>query len=129
MSAADEDSAFIWSNGDRVWYNDQHQLHRENGPAIVNKHTGIEIWYKNGVLHREDGPAIIFNKFNKEWWFVNGLRHRTSGPAVINKNGKDYWYLNGKRILNVEDWILENNFSIPLTPEQEILFLLRFYVE
>ena len=42
--------------GDKRWYNEQDQLHREDGPSVefVN---GNKFWFINDQLHREDGPA------------------------------------------------------------------------
>jgi hypothetical protein len=59
----------ISENGDKIWYNTQGQLHREEGPAI-ERFDGRKEWRINGLLHREDGPAA-------EWdystcWFING---------------------------------------------------------
>lgn len=78
-----------------------HSLH--NNPAVVNKHTGVEIWYNDGVLHRDDGPAIIKN--NKYY----------------------YWYINGKHITSdVKEWIKDNNISYPFSDNELIEFRLRF---
>lgn len=48
-------------NGTVWYYNDQGQLHREDGPAIENP-DGINAWYKNSKLHRLHGPALITPK-------------------------------------------------------------------
>ena len=54
------------------YYNDQDQLHREDGPAIESA-GGYKAWYVNGKRHREDGPAIEYASGHKEYW-INGKR-------------------------------------------------------
>ena len=76
------------------YYNEQGQLHREDGPAIEHA-DGDKHWFLNDKLHREDGPAIEWANGHKEWW-INGKRHRESGPAVEWSDGTKVWYLNGK---------------------------------
>jgi hypothetical protein len=46
-------------------------LHREDGPAYINRVSGYEAWYRYGELHREDGPAQITGRGDKYWW-LNG---------------------------------------------------------
>lgn len=52
-----------------LWYNEDGQLHRENGPASQSFYPDgrirFEEWHLNGVLTRADGPAIT-------WWYPNG---------------------------------------------------------
>lgn len=48
-------------------------------------------------LHREDGPAIIYPDGTQEW-YRNGVLHRGDGPAVVHPDGKEEWYRNGKAI-------------------------------
>jgi hypothetical protein len=60
----------IDANGSKHWYNEQGQLHRENGPAWES-YTGSKYWYNNGLPHREDGPAIeLFD--GEKHWYING---------------------------------------------------------
>jgi len=61
--------------GDKRWYNDHGELHREDGPAIewVND---SKMWYVNGVFHREDGPAVEYVDGSKEWW-INGEYYKS----------------------------------------------------
>lgn len=60
--------------GDKRWYNDKKQLHREDGPAI-ERLNGEKIWCALGRRHREDGPAIMYKNGRKQWW-INGTRIR-----------------------------------------------------
>jgi len=60
--------------GDICYYNENNELHREDGPAIEYI-TGYRVWYKNN------------------------RRHRLDGPAYISYNGYQEWYIDGKRII------------------------------
>ena len=42
-------------------------------------------YHKNGQLHRKNGPAVI-DGFGAEEYYYNGQRHRMDGPAYINPN-------------------------------------------
>jgi len=67
------------------WYNEKHELHREDGPAIeyVN---GDKFWYMNGKLHNSDGPAIIYSN-GEEHWYEHGnfIRSEGSNPWTYKK--------------------------------------------
>lgn len=92
----------------KIYYNDDMDIHRDNGPAIVwyfrDGKIDTEIYMKNGKKHREDGPAQI--EYDEEGiiiyesWYREGKQHREGGPAVIiyDSNGKvhseSYW-ING----------------------------------
>ena len=65
--------------GNTYYYNEQNELHREDGPA-VEEADGTKYWYVNGKCHRLDGPAVEWADGSKEWW-VNGKLHREDGPA------------------------------------------------
>jgi hypothetical protein len=80
--------------GNRTEYrNEQGQLHREDGPAVVYT-NGNKYYYKNGLIHREDGPAIEFADGEKHY-FINGLMHNENGPAAEYKDGSIVYYRNG----------------------------------
>lgn len=66
----------------------------------------LEIWVNDDhVLHRTDGPAYIFSYPDGDRhcsWHKNGLEHRIDGPSdyLIDKNGNMNtvsYYINGKR--------------------------------
>jgi len=80
----------------QYWYNNG-ELHRLDGPAIIDDLYSVEEWYVNGQMHRLDGPARIWEDGDMEWW-VNGELHNPNGPAVVYANGKKEYYINGKRI-------------------------------
>ena len=86
--------------GDKIWYNDKGQKHREDGPAIEHENESKE-WWLNGKRHREDGPAIEYSNGAKEWWF-NNKRHREDGPAIEYASGLNAWWLNDKKYTELE---------------------------
>ena len=79
------------------WYNDDGELHREDGPAVETS-DGNKYWYKNKELHREDGPAVEFEDGSTEWWlngqqlpeeeFNQQMNSCDGKPIVID--GKEY---------------------------------------
>ena len=83
------------SNGNRTWRLDNHQFHREDGPAI-ERADGTRSWFQNGLLHRLDGPAVESPDGDRSW-FQNGRRHRVDGPAIERANGNREWFQNGRR--------------------------------
>lgn len=88
----------ISDNGIERWYNENNQLHRENGPAVIWPNNYCEKWYKNGELHREDGPAIIWPNACEQW-YKNDQLHREDGPAVVYlKDCKNIYYIHGNII-------------------------------
>ena len=60
-------------------------------------------YYRNqqGQLHRIHGPAIIYPN-GSEYWFRHGERHRTDGPAINWANGTKWWYLYDNNITESE---------------------------
>ena len=48
-------------------YNEEWQLHREDGPALEWA-DGTKEWRENGKLHCESGPAIERPDGTKEYW-------------------------------------------------------------
>lgn len=85
--------------GTTVWNNKEGQLHRVDGPAIIDK-DGRNTWYLNNLIHREGGPAHS-NLHGYEEWYNQGKRHRTDGPAVVAGKRREY-YVNGRRFTEEE---------------------------
>jgi hypothetical protein len=56
--------------GDIFYYNENGELHREDGPAVEYS-SGSKHWCLNGKIHNEDGPAIISFDGSKEYWLNN----------------------------------------------------------
>ena len=66
------------------WYNENGQLHREDGPAVEYADGGRQ-WYLNDQLHREDGPAIEWANGTVEWW-LHGVKYPPTGPIMLKYN-------------------------------------------
>ena len=60
-------------SGSKIWYNEDKQHHREDGPAIIHP-DGTKFWYINGKCHRLNGPAAIYHWGYQSWW-VNGIEY------------------------------------------------------
>jgi hypothetical protein len=88
----------IDDSGTKRWYNDKHEYHRIDGPAVEFSNGDCH-WYKNDIIHRENGPAIEFADGSTEWWF-DGKLHRLDGPAKEYRHrffGRPHkeWWVNG----------------------------------
>jgi len=61
----------IGKDGMEFWYDDETNLHRDNGlPAMVFLDGG-EMYYQHGLLHRDNGPAVKYaerHHVEKEYW-------------------------------------------------------------
>jgi len=86
----------IDQDGTKRWYNEQGQLHRDDGPAVewVNG-TKSKEWFQHGKRHREDGPAIE-DANGEKYWYQHDKRHREDGPAVDCANGTKKWFQHDK---------------------------------
>jgi hypothetical protein len=93
-----------------AWYDANDELHRENGPALVEyDHRGrlsSQHWYYAGMMHREGGPAETYysqltGRLDAKVWFSGGMLHRSRGPAHILFNqftgavNIEMWYQEG----------------------------------
>ena len=96
-----ESKLIVSPNDTKRWYNEDGQLHRERGPAVIWP-DGAEEWWLNGQLHRDVGPAVILLG-GEEWWYRNDKLHREDGPAVIWADSAVEWFLNGKD-LSFKEW-------------------------
>jgi len=88
---------------------------------------GNKCWYNDdSVLHRLDGPAVEWRNGN-ETWLVNGGIHRIDGPAIEWADGTLEWWINDCEITNdVNEWVKENNFTIPFDEPTQMMFLMKF---
>lgn len=81
-----------------VWHDANGELHRLDGPAMIDTNHCVEYWYYHGKQHRDGAPAVE-NKLlpdhlaPAEWW-RHGKRHRTDGPAMVNFSGMPQWWVN-----------------------------------
>lgn len=70
--------------------NDQYDItrgfHRMGGPAIIYP-NGTQEWYVNGILHRESGPAIVDKVFGRHEWYWQGERLSQQQFHAIKING------------------------------------------
>jgi len=67
----------------------------DDKPAITNRRTGYQAWYKAGKGHREGGPSQVWPD-GLERWEQEGLLHRVGAPAVYGlPNGRKEWYREG----------------------------------
>ena len=89
-----------YSDGTKRWFNENAELHREDGPAVAHS-DGTKYWHINGDLHRENGPAIEYPDGTKIWYYKNKL-HREDGPAVEYPNGIKMWYIDDKKLTEKE---------------------------
>jgi hypothetical protein len=80
--------------GTKLWFNEEGQHHRLDGPAIEWV-DGDKSWWFNGKRHRLDGPAI--ECAGSKSWYIDGELHRLDGPAVEWGGGKS-WYINAERL-------------------------------
>jgi len=80
----------------KEYRNEQGQLHRLDGPAVIYEDGGQE-WWADGLLHRTDGPAIVRADGGQVWWF-EGRPHRLDGPAVIRADGTTEWWVHSKQV-------------------------------
>ena len=94
------------------WFDNEHKLHRTDGPAIRDEYEGAIEWWTHGRLHRIDGPAkreLHFDQHTgKELWV-------------------DRWYLNDKRLNGdeVNQWLTANSIDLR-KEEHQVLFVARF---
>ena len=82
------------SEGNIIYLNDDGELHRLDGPALIDAGTGYEAWFNNGKFHRDGGPARKCVEGTLEWW-ENGGIHKDDGPAVITPMGHKLWAIHG----------------------------------
>ncbi len=91
------------NSGNKMWRDDNGELHRINGPAVIDS-DGDETWYYHGYVDRVDGPAVIVyynGRRVREEWRRNDKLHRKNGPAVIDydEDGiriREEWWFNNK---------------------------------
>ena len=108
----------FWPNGNiksRDYYDDNGQLHKEDGPArqrwYENGQLDYQSYYINGQRHNDKGPA-------SEGWYengqldyrsysINGQLHNEQGPAIEHwhKDGQlwfQVYWIEGKELIKTE---------------------------
>lgn len=57
----------------KIKFKNKDGLHREKSIAYINSDSFMtSAWFKNGHLHREDGPAIIDRHGNYKSYYLHG---------------------------------------------------------
>jgi hypothetical protein len=87
-------------NGHQCWFDENGEIHREDGPAFISAH-GDKQWEIHGINHRLDGPAIEWasdrdrdgNLREQSWWFYKGERISCSSQKEFEKmlKMKAFW--------------------------------------
>ena len=78
----------------------------------IDDYGTVRYYNEQGQLHREDGPARVYADGTKSW-YINGKRHREDGPAVEWSDGDKEWYLNEQQITEQEfnEYILKKRLQ------------------
>ena len=108
----------FWPNGNiksREYFNDNGQLHKEDGPArqrwYENGQLRFQAYFINGRRHNEQGPArqrwYENGQLEFQEYYINDQLHNEQGPALEcwNENGQlclqEYW-IEGNEITETE---------------------------
>lgn len=87
---------------------------------VVVDDEGTRRWYnQEGNIHREDGPAVEWTD-GSNWWYINGNVHREDGPAIEDVNGEKIWYINGQE-LTEEEFNNRNNKELTVNEIEQLL--------
>ena len=76
----------IDEEGNRNWFNEEGERHREDGPAIEDN-KGYKMWYLNGKKHRGDGPAFEWWRERRHYWIGDKPVTKECFDALTNKIG------------------------------------------
>ena len=69
--------------GNKFWYNDKGEFHREGDLPAVEFSNGTKYWVLNGCLHRENGPAVEHADGRCEWWVDGELVDCTDNNTFL----------------------------------------------
>lgn len=91
----------------------------------------IEYSDELGKAHREDGPAVIWKHSNSEEYYFHGVRHRLTGPAVTLQSsfGPVYhWWVNGIEVTDeINEWAKKLNIDLNnLSDDDKTLIAIKF---
>ena len=78
--------------GDKRWHNEQGQLHRTDGPALIWP-NGTQRWYIHGKLHRTDGPAIDYGNGDKSYYIHGNRLTETEFNDITQSEEHLNWFL------------------------------------
>lgn len=85
----------------QVYRNTEGQLHRLDGPALVDMQCGShrQLWYENGIRRKAviDTPPGNLTKPGTTTWLYdeNGLLHNDEGPAITWSDGTQSFFVHG----------------------------------
>jgi hypothetical protein len=83
--------------GNKRWYNENKQLHRDNDLPAIEAASGTKYWFVNGKKHRDNDLPVIEWVNGDKHWYVNDERHRLGGlPAIEFADGSKEWWIYGK---------------------------------
>jgi len=92
------------NNDSQLIYEQYRTITEQARQNPVIDEDGNKRWYNDrGELHREDGPAIEWVDGSKEW-YINDKFHREDGPAAEYVNGGNRWYINDKLYRTIPEW-------------------------
>ncbi len=87
----------IFNQNDKIHYNDENQIHRDNGPAVEYE-DGSKFWYQNGKNHRLDGPAIEWYDGKKEYCINGKILTEEDFLSIIKFYNEVIKYLNSMEL-------------------------------
>jgi hypothetical protein len=103
LHSVDDHPSVIIDSGKELQWHKYGWRHREEriGPAWIKNNGIFQIYYNMDEIHRSNGPAMIEPESQK--WYHLGKLHRKDGPAVIYIDGKVEWHWRGTKY-NLNDW-------------------------
>lgn len=79
----------IKENGTKIYYNDDEQEHRDDGPAIISV-NGDRSWLTRGLLDNDDIPSVL-RSTGAILWYKDFRPCRKNGPAFDFPTGHKMW--------------------------------------
>ena len=80
----------IWSDNIITWFDSDHKRNRDDDMPAYIQTNGYLSYYKHDNLHRECGPAIIDRKGYVEYWLDN---IEYTKKEFINKLNSSYGFI------------------------------------
>jgi len=78
----------IDENGNTLYYNEQNELHRLDGPALEYA-NGSKVWLQNGKWHRLAGPTFEW-AIGTKWWYINNNLVGASENGFTEEDFENY---------------------------------------
>jgi len=90
-----EDGIIVYIKKDsyHTFLNKKGQIHRKNKPALFSNNlvNDFNIWVRYGKVHRNFGPAYVDKAGNKIYYNANMVNRQNNKPAVILANNVRMW--------------------------------------